>query len=718
MKKVFLLCAMAASTMLANAVDTSTDYIAKWGNLTVKGRQLTSSKTGEAVQLKGWSSFGNYDENCVKPNSDAIPRMKGMGANCVRLAKYFETGYGEYTVDQIKGLMAQAASNGMYCIVDWHILEAAGNNGNPNNYTSKAQDFFKQIAQEVVNKNYKHVIYELCNEPSGCSAAQIKTYAESVISTITGVDKSNPIIIVGTPNWDQYINSQTIGQGQTVSYANAMYAFHFYANEDAHKALLNQEFVPATQKVPVFVSEWGMSHAMPEKYNGDKWNDVNETVANDFIGYCNGQNGAGQIVSWMNWSYGNKMEGSSTFKSGCAPGDGGSNLSRSGKWIVGVLGGEINPEIVRGAAYGGTPYTLSKTSDKEQLNLDAYDQNPKAAEEEPGGSMDVTYYDANNTPDENYVEGEEYDPLKLVDALDHDPAGNKEGKVIQCYAGRAWCNTRAYECVDLTGARVEGSWGAATGLSWVSSGEWLNYTFKVEDAGYYSLEYCIGAGNVGYGTSSLNAETGEITRTAAASFSMSLTDHASQVFMVDIDASTETKETAIEKDEFVPFAVKEDQVVEVSSDRVWTPCSSNKTGTKKANHGILFKEPGEYIVKLMFANGFNDQLASLRFSYAKAWSGEGWPEEVVVVDPDSDGTGVENAAAEGIKVYPSVVENGEFTVAVEGAAQVVVSNMAGAAVYTANVEGTTTINANLAAGVYNVQVVSADAAANTRIIVK
>ena len=702
-----------ASVFAAQAVDTNVDYIEKWGNLTLKGRQLSSSKTGEAVQLKGWSSFGNYDENCVKPNSEAVQMMKGMGANCVRFAKYFSTGYGEYSVDQLKGLMAQAKNNGMYCIIDWHILEAAGNNGNPNTYTNDAKNFFDQISKEVASKGYKHVIYELCNEPSGCSAGAIKQYAEAVIPSITNNDKNNPIIIVGTPNWDQYINSQTIGQNQLVnaSNCNIMYAFHFYANEDAHKALLNQEFVPATQKVPVFVSEWGMSHAQPEKYNGDKWNDVNEDVANDFIAYCNGQNGAGQIVSWMNWSFGNKAEGSSTFQSGCAPGNDGANLSRSGKWIVGVLGGSINPEIVRGAAFGGIPFALGSDSENAQLNLDAYDQNPKVEAETLGGSMDITYYDANNTPDENYVEGEEYNPLKLVPANDKQQ-GNKEGDVIQCYAGRAWCNTRAYECVDLTGAKLEGSWGQATGLSWVSSGEWLNYTFEVSDAGYYSLEMAIGSGNVGYGSAEMDDATGKITRTAGASFSLSVAEHPSATFMVDIDRSTETQETAIEKDEFAPYAVKSDQV-EDGDDRVWTPCASNAPGTKKANHGILFREPGTYIIKLMFANGFNSQLASLRFTYAKPWSGDGWPEEIVV-DPSS----VEDVAAGNVAVYPTIVENGVFTVVADGAAQVVVSNMSGATVYTANVEGTSTINANLAAGVYNVQVIGADAVTNNRIIVK
>lgn len=689
------------------------DYIGQWGQLTINGVQLSSLKTGEAVQLKGWSSFGNYDENCLKSGDD-LQRMKGMGANCVRIAKYFHTNYGMFSDDKVLEFVDLCAQFNMYCVVDWHILEKACGSGNPNTFTSDAQSFFTKVAQHVAQKGYVHVIYELCNEPSGCSAADIKRYAETIINTIAQYDTKKPIVIVGTPNWDQYIYTQTVSGNNTITTdkANVMYAFHLYANEPAHKQLLNTEFLPATQKVPVFVSEWGLSSAEPELVHGNIWDDVNTGVANNFVSMCNGEGGSGQKVSWMNWSYGNKPEGSSTFKSGCSAGSNDENLSPSGKWVVGVLGGKTNPSIVRGAAYGGKPYTLSKTSKEQMLDLYLYDQNPEAEEDAVGGAADVTYYDANNTPDENFVKGEVYDPYKLVDALDHDAKGNKTGNVIQCYAGRAWCNTRKNECVDLTGARIDGEWGAATGLSWISSGEWLNYTFKVEDPGYYSLEMAVGNGNIGYGSAKMDPKTGELTYTAGASFSMLLVDHASQTFMVDIDESTETKEVSIEEStdesEFVPMAVTTD----LDQNKLFVPCSSNETGTFKANHGILFKEAGTHVVRLLFTNGFSDQLGALRFSYAKPWTGEGYPEEVK--------TAVEDATddAEAIKIYPSVVENGEFNVEVEGAAQVVVTNMTGAIVYSSNINGNSTINANLAAGVYNVKVVAADDVKTAKIIVK
>lgn len=718
MKKVFLLFALGLAGLSASAADFSNaNYIDQWGALTVKGRQLSSTKTGNAVQLKGWSSFGNYGENCVNSMED-LARMKGMGANCVRIAKYFDTSYGEFTDDQVKKFIDWSNEVGIYCIADWHILEKSNNKrtGNPGMYTNEAKQFFNTISSYVAQKGYKHVIYELCNEPSGCSAGDIKNYAENVIPTITANDKNEPIVIIGTPNWDQYIMSETYNNSQMVSYKNAMYAFHMYANEGSHRDLMFNQFVPATKVMPVFVSEWGMSSAEPELVQGDIWKDVNEDVSNKFMSYCNGENGSGQIVSWMNWSYGNKAEGSSTFKSTCAPGDNGANLSPSGKWIVGVLGGEINPSIPKGACFGGDCFSLSSSSEKALLDLKNYDQNPEAKDGENGGSADITYYDANNTPDENYDPKSKtpYDPYKLVDNFDHD-SGNKKGQSIQCYAGRAWCATRTNECVDLTDAEIAGKWGSATGLSWISSGEWVNYTFDVADPGYYSLEIAVGKANTGYGKTKQEAD-GTLTYTAKASFSMSLVDHASQVFMVDIEKSSATAEVSLEesteKSEFAPYNDQSATFAD-ANDRIFVPCATGATGNKAANHGVLFKEAGKHTVRLSFPFGFNGQLGGLRFTYAKPWTGAGYPEEVV--DP---GTGVENAVAAGVSVYPTVVENGVFNVVAEGEAEVSVSNMAGSVVYATSVNGNSAINANLAAGVYNVKVVSADEVATAKIIVK
>lgn len=728
MKKVFLLFALGLAGLSASAADfTNADYIKQWGALTLKGNQLSSSKTGNAVQLKGWSSFGAYDENCVNGKEDLL-RMKGMGANVVRIAKYFDTGYGVYDDQTVLNFMKWSNEVGIYCVVDWHILEKSNSkkSGNPLDYTNEAKQFFTKIAQEVKNKGYEHVIYELCNEPSGCSADQIKTYAEQVIDVIAQYDQSKPIVIVGTPSWDQNIYTVTYNNGKLVNKkdkANVMYAFHLYANEAYHQTLMQTEFVPATQVMPVFVSEWGMSSAEPELVSYDKRRqDINEGVSNTFMAYCNGEGGSGQVVSWCNWSYGNKHEGSSTFDGACEAGANDVHLSPSGKYIVGILGGESNPSIPKGACYQGACLELSKSSKEEILNLGYYDQNPEGTEAYGNSSM-VTYYDANNTSDENYDEKSKdpYDPYKLVSATDKG-SGNKEGMVIQCYAGRAWCNHRLDECVDVTGVPLDGKWGSQYGLGWISSGEWVNYTFDVADPGYYSLEMAVPENTAGYGKVIENDDE-TVTYQAGASFSMSLVDHASQTFMVDIDKSSETAEVSLEesanKTEFAPKMVptgtskfNSDPDQNPSNDRIWTPCATGAAGNKVANHGILFKEAGKHVVRVTFNFGHKN-LGGLRFTYAKPWNGEGYPEEVV--DP---GTGVESAVAAGVSVYPTVVENGVFNVVAEGEAEVSVSNMAGSVVYATSVNGNSAINANLAAGVYNVKVVSANEVSTAKIIVK
>lgn len=731
MKKLFLLFAMSLTSFFASADLQDNNYIEQWDRLTLIGNQLSSTKTGGPVQLKGWSSFGNYGENCVKGSTD-LARMKGMGANCVRLARYLGN-TGVYQNGDLESLISAAKQLGMYVVLDWHILEAANGNGNPLTYKDDAKKFFSDFAKFVTDKGYNHVIYELCNEPSGASASEIKQYAEYVIPAITQYEKNKPIIIVGTPHWDQYIYTQTFSQGGLVQSkdANIMYAFHLYANEPAHADLLNTEFLKACEVMPVFVSEWGVSHAQPEKYSGDKENDVNEDMANRFMSYCNGKN-CGQIVSWMNWSYGNKLEGSSTFKNqSCEPGDGAKNLSRSGKYIIGLLGGEFVPDIPKGASWDIIPFTLNSESKEQKLDPYTYDKNPEVDSETLGGSANVTYYDANNTPDENFGKSDEYDPLELVSPFDvtakdewnHTWDDVDNPKVPQCYAGRAWCNTRYYECVDVTGCAIDGKWNGSTGLGWVSSGEWLLYTFQVDDPGYYSIEACVGQGNGGYGFATMDEETEDLKYTAAASFALSLLDHPSQTFMVNIDKSTATSEVAIKEDEFAAIALSKNQMI--SPDDSEVPANQNKCWTKLsqdsdnddvvANNGVLFKEAGTFVVKLSFANGFKDNFAAIRFTYEKPWSGDGYPIEKNASD---DPTSVDNNLNAANGVYPTVVENGQFNVNVEGAAVVTITNMTGAVVYSQSIDGASVIKANLAAGSYNVSVVSGADVINARIIVK
>ncbi len=705
MKKVLFLLMAAFAWIQVNADDASTNYIEKWGRLKLVGIQL-SSEQGEPIQLKGWSSFGFYDQNCVKTAND-LESMKMAGANCVRIARYLSE-YGSIDDNGIKNWMSWTAQKGMYCVIDWHILAAAkdGTNGNPDVKKDDAKRFFAMVAQEVMNNGYRHIIYELCNEPSGVSWSDIKNYAEDVISTITKIDTNKPVIIVGTPNWDQYIYSQVVKSNNLINRndANIMYAFHLYANEPAHQGLESREFLAASTCVPIFVSEWGLSSAQPELRGS--YDDVNTSFATTFLTHCAGLDGCGQIVSWMNWSYGFKKEGSSTFKDKCN-----GPLSPSGEYIQKMLGGKLEP--VRTACYGGVCFGLSKASKDETLNLGYYDDNPDKEEGQMASGSGLTYYDSNDTDEEGYTEATAttYDEKEVIEAENANTGETRP--VLKCYAGRDWCDHRTDECVDVTTACIENSWSSGLyNLGWVCAGEWLLYTFDVKDPGYYSIQMAVYTPKAaGIGSVSCTKD-GKCKYTAAGGFALTLKDHASQVFMVDLDKSTATQEVAMESDQFAPYVENPVNGEEpaTSNDKVWCYTGDPEYGDTKTNDGILFKEAGKFVVRLSFPYG-HDGIGGLRFTYEKPWTGEGYPEEIITsVDKI-----VNNSEA---VVFPSLVEDGVINVVAEGQADVKIYTLVGAEVYSAAIDGSSKLSINLAAGVYNVEVASAEGSKFAKIVVK
>ena len=299
--------------------------VALHGQLSVNGTQMVD-QYGQPYQIHGVSThglqwYGQYN------NKAAYQTLRDdWGANAIRLAMYVEEG--GYMSNQTK--MKQAVNNGvayatelgMYAIIDWHILN--GNTANPKNYQSQANTFFAEMAQKYAN--YNNVIYEICNEPNGCSWNDIKSYAESVIGTIRRYD-SDAIIIVGTPTW-----SQLGSQGHTYEpadnpirgYSNLMYAFHFYASDSSHNQWLTAKIGTAIDRgLPVFVSEFGLSQA-------DGNGTVDLTKAAEWMQRCDDRN-----VSYCVWSLSNDYRSSSLIKNSCAKtsGWGVDDLTTAGQFI-------------------------------------------------------------------------------------------------------------------------------------------------------------------------------------------------------------------------------------------------------------------------------------------------------------------------------------------------------------------------------------------------
>ena len=296
------------------------------GALAVKGTNLVD-KNGKNFQIRGISTHGlgwypQYN------NQAAYQTLRDdWKANCVRLAMYTQE-YNGYTTGNKQGMLAEvekgisyATNLGMYVIVDWHILS----DGNPQTHKAEAKEFFNYIASKY--KDYNNILYEICNEPNGCSWSDIKSYAQEVIPVIRQYD-SDAVIIVGTPTWSQLGSAGHLYEpceDPIRGYDNLMYTFHFYASDPGHNQWLKNKIPTAIDqyKIPVFVTEFGLSEASG---NGN----VDAGKASEWLSMCDKYN-----VSYCAWSLCNKAETSALINSSCGKTSGWSEgeLSTAGNVI-------------------------------------------------------------------------------------------------------------------------------------------------------------------------------------------------------------------------------------------------------------------------------------------------------------------------------------------------------------------------------------------------
>lgn len=310
----------AESHILQAEPDAEFDSYPPAKSLCVDGTHLTDSM-GNPIQLRGISTHGlawfpDYvNEECFRQLKDE------WNMDVIRLAMYtaeyngYCTGGDQtYLKELVKSGVEYATAADMYVIIDWHILS----DGNPNIYKEEAKAFFAEMAESYAD--YDNVLYEICNEPNGgTSWNDIKSYAEEIISVIRFYDKEG-IIIVGTPNWSQYVDQAAADP--ITGYDNIMYALHFYAA--THTDSLRNTMVSAVEAgLPVFVSEYGIC-------NADGNGAVDEYQANQWISLLDEYG-----ISYVAWNLSNKEETSAILSAGCSKTYGFTqdDLSSSGKWL-------------------------------------------------------------------------------------------------------------------------------------------------------------------------------------------------------------------------------------------------------------------------------------------------------------------------------------------------------------------------------------------------
>jgi len=281
MRRILFLCAFILTLSLI-ALGTP---LSENGQLRVEGLQLVN-ECGAPVQLRGVSTHGiGWFDGCYGAQAVSFA-ANVMNADIFRIAMYVkasENGYlanPTYWTSRVNQMVQWAEDNGIYALIDWHIL-----NDDPNNYTADAITFFTAMAN--AHKDRKNVIYELCNEPNGVTWQRIKDYAENVIPVIRSIDP-DAVIIVGTPNYSQLGNDVV---NNPILEPNIMYVFHFYAGTHPTSMLTNY-----ISSLPIFVSEWGVSDS-----SGDGGDNYPRAV--QYMDIMSGSNAANVKLSWAAWSF-------------------------------------------------------------------------------------------------------------------------------------------------------------------------------------------------------------------------------------------------------------------------------------------------------------------------------------------------------------------------------------------------------------------------------
>jgi endoglucanase len=310
----------ALSILVATAATLSlaATPVEQHGRLSVDGPKIVDS-TGSPVQLRGMSMFWSmwmpkyWNARAVKWMAD------DWKISLIRAAVGVENA-GGWLLDttsnatRLHEVVQAAVDNGIYVVIDWHDHTAS-------QHPEEARAFFERAARRY--GHLPNVIYEIWNEPVKVSWGDtVKPYAESIIASIRDIDPDN-LILVGTPNWCQDVDSAA---ADPIKATNVAYTLHFYSG--THKTSYRDRARKAVAAgLPLFVSEWGTS-----KSSGTGTLDFVET--NKWLGFLDSNH-----ISWANWSVADKEETSAALKPNASRYGGWSTdvLSESGNWVRALL---------------------------------------------------------------------------------------------------------------------------------------------------------------------------------------------------------------------------------------------------------------------------------------------------------------------------------------------------------------------------------------------
>ena len=176
------------------------------------------------------------------------------------------------------------------CIIDWHEI-AAWNNPEK---TKKLEDFWKRVAPRYAAD--KNIIYEIFNEPTEPKSKTKENWAawkKSMQKWVNNIrkDAPNTLLLIGSPHWSQMTG---FAAEDPIRGKNLAYVAHIYPNYKPRD--WDKLFGNASEKVPVFLTEWGWSSQEKAWWGikGDR-----ESYGKPLRAYLD----ARPQIGWTAWSY-------------------------------------------------------------------------------------------------------------------------------------------------------------------------------------------------------------------------------------------------------------------------------------------------------------------------------------------------------------------------------------------------------------------------------
>ncbi len=271
--------------------------VARHGRLSVAEGSLRDA-AGLPVQLRGVSNPGTLWHRWGRCNTDkSMAYLADLGVDVFRVVTYpvvdrsdwrdgdraYETHPACYE-DQVALFVNAASAQGMYSIIDWHVLGV-----DPNEHLAMAKEYWAHMSQAYAGR--PDVLYEIANEPADTGWASIKRYAEVIIPIIRANDP-DAIILVGTPGYSSELSGTSKDPIQGDNAHNIMYSYHFYAagGED-YRPTTEEELLPYVGELPLFVTEWG-----PTETDGD--GPLNYRNTSRYLEVLDEHQ-----ISWVTWSW-------------------------------------------------------------------------------------------------------------------------------------------------------------------------------------------------------------------------------------------------------------------------------------------------------------------------------------------------------------------------------------------------------------------------------